>query len=150
MRARPFRGGDHLRDRATIDDEANRTLLGVVLHAPRDEPQGAPLRTSHNFEPTDSKVHTSWYQGGVRLWDVEDPTNPEELASWISPDGNAYWGAKHLVDSGDQYMVGSERDGKGLTVLDIVHEPGNGTDGTDDWPDLGPEDVLSPTMQESL
>lgn len=115
-----------------------------------DEPKGAPLRTSHNFEATDSKVHTSWYQGGVRLWDIEDAANPEELAAWVSPDGQAYWGAKQLVDDGSQYTLASERDGKGLIVLDVVHETGSASDGSDDWPALGPTDVLGPTMQKPL
>lgn len=114
-----------------------------------DEPQGAPLRTSHNFEATDSKVHTSWYQGGVRLWDIEDSTEPTELAAWVSPDGQAFWGAKQLVDDGNQYTAASERDGKGLLVLDIVHETGS-ADADNNWPDLEPTDVLGPTMQKPL
>lgn len=136
-------------DVSTGSEPSNPTEEHVGFIPAPDEPQAAPLRTSHNFEPTDSKVHTSWYQGGVRLWDVEDPTDPQELAAWISPDGQAYWGAKHLVDDGNHYTVGSERDGKGLTVLDIVHETGS-PGGADDWPDLGPEDVLGPTMQKPL
>lgn len=114
-----------------------------------DEPAGAPLRTSHNFDVTDSKAHTTWYQGGVRLYDIEDPSDPTELAAWVSPDGQAYWGADDLVDGGDRYTVASERDGKGLTVLDIVHETGS-ANGSSDWPDLGPGDVLGPTMREPL
>jgi hypothetical protein len=135
----------------TTDSEPSDPTEGHVGFIPApDEPAAAPLRTSHNFEPTGSKVHTSWYQGGVRLWDVEDPTEPTELAAWVSPDGQAYWGAKHLVDDGDHYTVGSERDGKGLTVLDIVHETGSASGDADDWPDLGPGDVLGPTMRKPL
>lgn len=59
------------------------------LPAP-DEPEGVPLRTSHNFEATDSKVHTSWYQGDVRLRDVENPTEPTELTAWVSPDEQVF------------------------------------------------------------
>lgn len=135
-------------DLAGMSSDPTRPDPVGFIPAP-DEPAGAPLRTSHNFEVTDSKVHTTWYQGGVRLFDLSPPSDPTQLAAWVSPDGQAYWGADHLSDGGDHYTLASERDGKGVTVLDIVHETGS-DGGTTDWPDLGPGDVLEPTMQEPL
>lgn len=66
---------------ALVGDPTEPNSVGYIPAA--DEAEGAPLRTSHNFEAPDSKVHTSWYQDGVRLWDVEDPTKSTELTAWV-------------------------------------------------------------------
>lgn len=113
-----------------------------------DEPQGDALRTSHNFDVTDSKVFASFYQGGMRAYSIEDPTQPAELAAF-APLGTAYWTNVDLPESGSTtYNLGSDI-GKGLTILELNHDtPGEQNWDTDE--SLGPYDVLEPTMQEPL
>lgn len=112
-----------------------------------DRPTDA-VRTAHNFDVTDSKVFSSWYQGGLRAYSIEDPTAPTELAAF-APLGTAYWAAVDLPVEGPQrFTVGSDI-GKGLTVLELIHEtPGEQNWETDE--ELDPLDVLEPTMQEPL
>lgn len=112
-----------------------------------DKPESA-VRTAHNFDVTDDKLFGSWYQGGLRAYDLEDPTDPRELAAFAPPQGY-HWTNVELPTSGHRtYTVGSNRS-EGLTVLELVHE----THGEQDWDtdeDLDPTDVLEPTMQEPL
>lgn len=89
-----------------------------------EEPQAAPLRCSHNFDfdPVREEFYCCWYQGGVRAYDVSDPLDPTELASFVSPDGNAFWRAANLPTAPGEpnYTLGSERDGKGIVVLELT------------------------------
>jgi hypothetical protein len=112
-----------------------------------DKPTDA-LRTSHNFDVREDKVFASFYQGGMRAYGIEDPTAPEELAAF-APLGTAYWTNVDLPESGPTtYNLGSDI-GKGLTILELNHEtPGEQNWETDE--DLGPYDVLEPTMQKPL
>lgn len=50
------------------------------------------FRTSHNFDVTRNRLHTSWYEGGVVVFDFTDPANPEELASYRT-DKTSFWAA---------------------------------------------------------
>ena len=106
------------------------------------------LRTSHNFDVREDKVFASFYEGGMRAYSIEDPTAPEELAAF-APKGTAYWTNVDLPASGPTtYNLGSDI-GKGLTILELNHE----TPGEQNWEsneDLGPYDLLEPTMQKPL
>ncbi|WP_440007931.1 LVIVD repeat-containing protein [Halomicrococcus sp. SG-WS-1] len=146
--------GDHggIRVFDTSDVSASSTPSNPyedhVAYVPAPEQPDGALSTSHNFDVTDSKLFASFYQGGVRAYDIDDPTDPQELAAF-APDGTAYWGARVLPTDGPRhYTVGSDI-GKGLTVLELEHE----TPGTQNWEtdeELGPYDVLEPTMQKPL
>lgn len=113
-----------------------------------DEPQGDVLRTSHNFDVTNDKLFSAFYQGGIHAYSIEDPTDPEQLAGF-APLGTAYWGARNLPTEGPtHYTVGGDI-GKGVTVLELNHEtPGEQNWDTDE--ELDPYDVLSNTMQKPL
>lgn len=119
-----------------------------VAYIPAPEPLDDALQTSHNFDVAESKLFTSWYQGGVRAFDISEPTVPQELAAF-APEGTAYWGARNLPTQGPRhYTVGSDI-GKGLTVLGLNHE----TPGKQSWQaeeSLDPRDVLGNTMQKPL
>ena len=41
---------------------------------------------------TANRLHTSWYNGGVRVHDITDPSDPEELASY-NAEGYSFWTA---------------------------------------------------------
>lgn len=133
----------------TRDSTPSNPTSDHVAYIPAPEPLDDALQTSHNFDVTDSNLYSSFYRGGLRAYDIDDPTDPQELAAF-APQGTAYWAAVDLETNGPRtYTVGSDI-GKGLTVLELVHE----TPGEQAWDDgdedLGPYDVLEPTMQEPL
>jgi hypothetical protein len=53
--------------------------------------------TSHNFGFADGTLYTSWYHGGVKLFDVSDPADPREFAWWRDPDEARFWTARSAV-----------------------------------------------------
>jgi hypothetical protein len=126
--------------------------------APPEEPEYGALRTSHNFDFSDdgSRFYSVWYQGGVRGYDTSDPTDITELASFLSPNGNAFWEAQALDlpddDPDARYTVASDRNGKGLVVLELVDEETGpfGTPSETDVEDSRPEltDVFGGTMAQ--
>lgn len=70
-------------------DIADRTapeLLTII--APPD-----PGETSHNFGWRGRHLYTSWYGGGVLVYDLSDPAAPRRLAGWAD-DTTAFWTAK--------------------------------------------------------
>lgn len=54
--------------------------------------------TSHNFDFVGDRLYTSWYNGGVKLFDVSDPAEPKELAWWRKPNEAAFWTAQRVSD----------------------------------------------------
>lgn len=107
----------------------------AYIEAP-DQPDDAAL-TSHNFDVTETKLFTSFYQGGVRAYDLAplyrsgdydahpdsaaDVTTPEEIAAF-DPDGMAFWTASNLESAQDgdtYYTIGSDI-GKGAAVLELT------------------------------
>ncbi|WP_411963945.1 LVIVD repeat-containing protein [Haloferax sp. YSMS24] len=82
-----------------------------------DDDQSGKLFTSHNFDVTANRLHTSWYHGGVHVYDITDPTTPEHLAGY-DPDGYAFWTAV----SGRGFTVGgvygaASANAGGVTIL---------------------------------
>ncbi|GAA0248290.1 LVIVD repeat-containing protein [Haladaptatus pallidirubidus] len=72
--------------------------------------------TSHNFDVVGDRLYTSWYQGGVKLFDISDPENPEELVWWRDPERTAFWTSQHVSD---EFFVGGSMgmDGNGKGAL---------------------------------
>ncbi|NHN49023.1 hypothetical protein G9464_15675 [Halostella sp. JP-L12] len=132
----------------STDSTPSNPYEGHIGYIPAPDDPADAVRTSHNFDVREDKVFASFYEGGIRAYSIEDPTAPEELAAF-APEGTAYWTAEDLpVDGPRTYTLGSDI-GKGLTVLELEHE----TPGEQAWQsdeDLGPYDVLTPTMQSPL
>ena len=78
-------GGIRIFDTSDLDDVEQ---VGYI--APPDVDVG--LRTSHNFDVTANRLHTSWYNGGVRVFDITDPSDPTELYTY-NPEGYSFWTA---------------------------------------------------------
>lgn len=98
----------------------------AYIPAPEEPAYGA-LRCSHNFDFNEAgtEFYCSWYQGGVRAYDISDRSNPCEVGSFVSPDGQPFWRAANLPHESGNYTLGAERDGKGIVVLELVE--GGGT-----------------------
>lgn len=118
----------------------------AVIDAPETPRYGA-LRCSHNFDFDEAgeTFFCSWYQGGVRAYDVSDPTDPTELAAYVSPDGQPFWHAVHLPHESGTYTLGAERDGRGIVVLELVE--GGATLAS---PSAGEVEANRPTASDAL
>lgn len=97
-------GGIRVFDTQNLND-----VQQVAYIAPPDV--DAERRTSHNFDVKANKLHASWYGGGVRVYDITDPTNPVEEAVY-DPDGVEFWTA--VAERG--FTVGGAYGG-GVTFL---------------------------------
>lgn len=66
---------------------------------------------------TANRIHSSWYNGGVRVHDVTDSSDPEELYSY-NPEGYSFWTAVRGrgFTLGGIYGARSDHDG-GVAVL---------------------------------
>jgi hypothetical protein len=98
--ARGGRGGPGGIDLYDVSDPAAPAHLARIDPPATDAPtMGGTWTTSHNFELTDDRLYSSWYQGGVKRHDVSDPTAPRELAWWRDPEAARFWTAR-LVTPG--------------------------------------------------
>ena len=85
-------GGVELWD---VSDAEAPTRLATIDAPPSPDPSiGGTWTTSHNFDIVGDRLFTSWYQGGVKIHDISDPANPEQLAWWRQPEGTSFWTAK--------------------------------------------------------
>lgn len=67
----------------------------VRLAPPTFEDRSESLnRTSHNFAFRGDRLYTSWYGGGVRVYDVSAPAEPMLLDAWAKPDRTTFWTAQ--------------------------------------------------------
>lgn len=78
-----------------VSDPSSPELLSTIDAPPSADPTiGGTWTTSHNFDIVDGRLFTSWYQGGVKIHDISDPANPEQLAWWRDPEETSFWTAK--------------------------------------------------------
>jgi len=90
-----------------ISDKTEPTQLATI-EAPESYGQttGDRFTTAHNCDIADGRLYTSWYYGGVKIHDISDPANPEELAWWRNPSETSFWTAQSAV-SGDTFIASS-------------------------------------------
>lgn len=107
-------GGITVFDTTDLENPVELTRIGPPVI---DEDDTGKLFTSHNFDVTANRLHSSWYHGGVHVYDITDPANPDRLAGY-DPDGYAFWTAVHErgFTIGGIYGAASENAG-GITVL---------------------------------
>lgn len=98
-----------------------------------DRNEGIFSDTSHNFDVTSNRLYTSWYNGGVRVYDVTNPSRPEQTYEY-DPDGSSFWTAVRARG----FTVTSDIGG-GLVFLheDRGRRDSPGFDGTDVVPHHG-------------
>lgn len=91
-------GGIHVWDTSDLADPREVTRIDPPVI---DEDDSGKFFTSHNFDVTANRLHTSWYHGGVHVFDITDPSDPESIAGY-DPDGYAFWTAV----SGRSFTIG--------------------------------------------
>jgi len=78
-----------------VRDPSAPEKLSTIAPPPTPDPTlDGVWTTPHNFELVGDRLYSSWYQGGVKLFDVSDPTSPRELAWWREPDRPSFWTAR--------------------------------------------------------
>lgn len=98
-------GGVHLWDTSNLD--APEKLATIEAPETPDATMEGPWTTSHNFDIVDGRLYTSWYQGGVKIHDISDPANPEELSWWRQPEEAAFWTTKVAERGSNGFFVAS-------------------------------------------
>jgi hypothetical protein len=86
--------------------------------------------TSHNFGFANGTLYTSWYQGGVKLFDVSTPTDPREFAWWRDPDEARFWTARSAVP-GEAFVasdMGSDYEGSDASLYVFPDHAGDQRD----------------------
>ncbi|WP_254273361.1 LVIVD repeat-containing protein [Haloarcula marina] len=78
-----------------ISDPAAPESVATIDPPPTsDATPGGVLTTAHNFELTDGRCYSSWYNGGVKVHDVRDPANPREVFAWRDSETTSFWTAQ--------------------------------------------------------
>jgi hypothetical protein len=75
-----------------VSDTSAPTRLTILAPPAEDH-------TSHNFGWRGDRLYTSWYGGGVRVFDLGDPADPTVLAGWADEETTAFWTAKPATDA---------------------------------------------------
>jgi len=80
----------------------------ATIDAPEsaDQTREGAFTTAHNFDIRDGRLYTSWYFGGVKIHDIDDPANPEEIAWWRQPSEAVFWTAQAT----EEFVVASSVD----------------------------------------
>ncbi|NHN48205.1 hypothetical protein G9464_11410 [Halostella sp. JP-L12] len=103
---------------------------------------GGTWTTSHNFDLSGDVLYTSWYDGGVRVHDVSDPANPEELAAWEDRETASFWTAQ--VGVAGEFFVGTtypRAEGFESGLYTFPDEWGGGADGDEGGSDGGSDET---------
>ncbi|MDS0260722.1 hypothetical protein NDI56_15045 [Haloarcula sp. S1CR25-12] len=78
-----------------ISDPRAPESLATVDPPPTSDPtRGGVLTTAHNFELTDGRLYSAWYEGGVRVHDVREPSQPREIFRWRDSSTTSFWTAQ--------------------------------------------------------
>lgn len=114
--------------------------------------------TAHNCDIVGDRLYSSWYFGGVKVHDITDPANPEEIAWWRKPRNAAFWTARSAVQG--ETFVGSSIDLSAAfrppnetsdRLYVFPDRAGTQTDPPDltEWPEdlLGPNEAATPTPE---
>jgi hypothetical protein len=98
-------GGIHFWD---VSDPSSPEEIAAIEpnEADNNAYDGGTWTTSHNFDWDGDRLYTSWYQDGVKLFDVSDPANPERLSWWRQPEETSFWTAQCAVQ-GDFFVATS-------------------------------------------
>lgn len=108
------------------DVEAPSKLATIEAPNSRDPRKAEINTTPHNFDIRGERLYSSWYDGGVKIHDISDPTAPELLAWWRAPERWSFWTAQYATEEffvSSSHSRGRYNAGKGAVVL-FPNEPG--------------------------
>jgi len=76
------------------DPTAPDPLSTITPPSTSDPTRGGVVTTAHNFELTDGRLYSAWYNGGVRVHDVRDPDQPRQIFRWRDSATTSFWTAQ--------------------------------------------------------
>lgn len=88
-------GGITLYDNSDITSP--RPLVTIDPPRAADETRSGTWVTAHNFDILGDRLYSSWYQGGIKLHDISDPSDPQLLAWWRDPESASIWTAQAAI-----------------------------------------------------
>jgi len=100
-------GGIELFD--VSDPTAPSPLVTVAPPSTADPSLGGVWTTAHNFELAGDRLYSSWYRGGVRVFDLADPANPRLLRAWRDDASTSFWTAR-AARPGELFVASSRHD----------------------------------------
>jgi hypothetical protein len=78
-----------------VGDPTDPVSLATIDPPPTSDPApGGVLTTAHNFELTDGRLYSAWYNGGVAVHDVREPSWPREIFRWRDSGTTSFWTAQ--------------------------------------------------------
>lgn len=90
-------GGVTLHD---VSDPSRPEPLGRVDPPPTEDPtRSGTWTTAHNLDLRAGLLYSAWYQGGVRIHDVTDPSAPRAVAAWRDAEAARFWTAVRAAEA---------------------------------------------------
>lgn len=87
-----------------IEDPTDPALQATIDPPPTPDPSREGVwTTAHNFDIANDRLYSSWYQGGIKIHDLSDPSSPRELTWWRRPSTTRFWAAR----AGDNVLIAS-------------------------------------------
>ncbi|WP_262175176.1 LVIVD repeat-containing protein [Haloarcula laminariae] len=78
-----------------ISDPRAPASLATIDPPPTSDPtRGGVLTTAHNIQLTGGRCYSSWYQGGVRVHDLREPSEPRQIYRWRDSATTSFWTAQ--------------------------------------------------------
>jgi hypothetical protein len=104
-----------------VSDPAAPAELAVIEPPPTPDAGFTGVwTTSHNFAFRGDRLYTSWYRGGVRVYDVSEPSAPELVARWRDSYGTSFWTAEPATDEFFVAPAWKTRDDDGVLAFDAA------------------------------
>lgn len=89
-------GGIDLYDVSTKTDPRHEARIDPPPG--EDQTRSGRFTSAHNFDFAGELLYSSWYYGGVKIHDISDPSNPEEIAHWRHSEQTSFWTAEAATD----------------------------------------------------
>lgn len=94
-------GGPSGIDLYDVSEPADPRQLATIDPPPTADPNYRGVRTTaHNFEIAASHLYSSWYRGGVKVHDLSDPANPEQVRYFRRSRSTSFWTAQLAAPGG--------------------------------------------------
>lgn len=95
-------------------DRDNRQVASIAPPETPDPSTDGVFTTAHNFGLRGDRLYTSWYRGGVRVYDISDASEPVLIGEWADPAEASFWTAVPFNGgfvASSQRRVGEPREG---------------------------------------
>lgn len=111
-----YRGGPSGIELVDVSDPTDPERRAEIDPPPTPNPTFSGVwTTAHNLALRDDTLYSSWYDGGVKRFDVSDPANPEQRSWWVDPENTRFWTAQ--VVTSDVFLASTFGRDAGIRVF---------------------------------